>query len=396
MLKVEKRTILGYILAFWLVGVFISRLYVQIALASVGNVAIAVQVMSVIWPVFYFVFSKHSLLMRGIDGITGGMLFLFVFTALISCFISPIPFFSVGYLLATFAGIYVAILFNEGCNKADIAFGFKLFSILTVILLVIYTKYDYRTFIGYRLGDGTRTMNPNSVGMIAMAAVVTAMMFKSFFVRAILFVPLFFDIYLTGSRAAALATLIALVIFSWQDFVRTSIIKKIAIVVPILIITIVIIFLKWESIYDGLNSFFLWDDRHRGFSSGGSGRTTVWGWVIELIKNNFIFGVGFRAHGEFIAASSAHNGYLALCAEIGVFGFSAIMVLIIRKLFLLFKIYRNSTDSLLALFFGVFVAFLALAMFERYLLNIGNPVSLIFLMILFMSKEKLINFVKGK
>jgi O-antigen ligase len=79
--------------------------------------------------------------------------------------------------------------------------------------------------------------------------------------------------------------------------------------------------------------------------------------------------------------TSAHNGYLATLAEVGVIGFVGVLYLVVRGLRLLWSYSkepeRGFTYSVL---FGLCLAYLLLALFERYLINVGNPTSLLFLL----------------
>ena len=89
----------------------------------------------------------------------------------------------------------------------------------------------------------------------------------------------------------------------------------------------------------------------------------------------------FRAHEYLLKAdSSAHNGYLATLAEVGLLGFLAIAFLITRGLYLLWAGSREPGSGFSqSILFGLCVGYLLLAVFERYLINVGNPTSLLFL-----------------
>jgi len=92
--------------------------------------------------------------------------------------------------------------------------------------------------------------------------------------------------------------------------------------------------------------------------------------------------VGFRAH-EFLLRvdSSSHNGYLATLAELGLIGFLAIVCLIARGLHLLWVRAQEPEEGFVpSLLLGLSVGYLFLAVFERYLINVGNPTSLLFLL----------------
>jgi O-antigen ligase len=100
--------------------------------------------------------------------------------------------------------------------------------------------------------------------------------------------------------------------------------------------------------------------------------------------NNPLTGVGFRAHEKYFSGmegASSHNGYLATLAEIGLIGFIGNILLIFTGFL---KLWRRVRDPLLAysysILLGLGCGYLFLAMFERYLINIGNPTSLLFLL----------------
>ncbi|MBI3441912.1 MAG: hypothetical protein HY052_08990 [Proteobacteria bacterium] len=72
---------------------------------------------------------------------------------------------------------------------------------------------------------------------------------------------------------------------------------------------------------------------------------------------------------------------MATLAEIGLFGFAGIVYLIVTGIGSLWRDAKDPyymwTHSVLV---GLCFSYLFLAMFERYLINIGNPTSLLFLL----------------
>ena len=382
--RVRLRT--ASLLALWLTGVFVVQLFVNIS-GKGGMSAVLLQVGAVAWPLVLLPFLGHGVLPSGQDRVMQVSFAVFAMMGLVSCLVSPIPLFSLGYLGATLLGVYVAMLFNNRFRSRDFLLALKLFSLFCTMLLAAYIRYDYRGFPGYRLGEGSGTMNPNSVGMIAMACVVAAFAYRNLLLRALVAAPALYAIYLTDSRAAGAAMLIALALMSWGDFIRLRPAARILIGSLALLAGAMVIVTYWGAIYDFLHAFFRWDDPHRGIASGGSGRLTIWSWMLDLIRDHLALGVGYRAHQEFIRASSAHNGYLAMLAEVGIVGFLAVMVMIFYRGWSLFRSYFRQRDRLIVIYFGFFTGFLALAMFERYLLNVGNPASLLFLLILFLPAD---------
>ena len=374
----------GLLLACWLTGVFAVQLFVNIS-GKGGITAMLLQVGAVAWPLPLLPLAGYGILPSNMDRLVLASLGLFILIALNSCLISPVPLLSVGYLGATLLGIYVAMLFNSRFRREDFLLGLKIFAVICGILLIAYISFDYRE--GYRLGFGTGTMNPNSLGMVSMACVVAALAYQNLMIRIVLIISAMYAIYLTDSRTSALAMLIALTVALWDDFLRMGLIKKVFVIFLLSISGIVIMVAYWSDIYDFLHGFFQWDDPERGIGSGATGRTKIWGWMLDLIRDHLVLGVGYRAHQQFIPASSAHNGYLAMLAEVGLFGFMAIMVLLFYRGWKLFRCYIRSSDQLLAIYFGFFLGFLGLAMFERFLLNVGNPASLLFLLVLFLPQD---------
>ena len=127
-------------------------------------------------------------------------------------------------------------------------------------------------------------------------------------------------------------------------------------------------------------SFFKLKDKHRGIESGGSGRTLIWAEMWELFLQYPVTGVGYRAHPELLkVGSSAHNGYLAMLVDIGIVGFCAIMYLVIYGIVKLKRHLTPDMTKVNSTLFAFLVAYMILAMFEPYLINIGNPASLLFM-----------------
>lgn len=103
--------------------------------------------------------------------------------------------------------------------------------------------------------------------------------------------------------------------------------------------------------------------------------------------DNPVLGIGFRAH-EVLLGISSHNGYLAMLAEIGLIGFVAVIYIILIGVFLLWRKVRHTELTFShSILFGLSCGYLFLAMFERFLINVGNPTSLLFLIATLMSAK---------
>jgi O-antigen ligase len=131
-----------------------------------------------------------------------------------------------------------------------------------------------------------------------------------------------------------------------------------------------------------VTEFLALEDPYRGIDTGMTGRIFAWQATWEIFLENPILGVGFRVHEQSLdVGSSAHNGYLTTLAEIGLFGFLSIVYLIVSGSYMLWRCAVNPdlihSHSIL---FGIVSGYVLLAVFERYLINIGNPTSLLFLL----------------
>ena len=148
-----------------------------------------------------------------------------------------------------------------------------------------------------------------------------------------------------------------------------------------LILAVGVTIVYGDLVFKSLDRFYALSSADRGLGSGASGRVEAWKWTWDLFVRNPVLGVGFRAH-EFLLKvdSSSHNGYLATLAEIGMFGFLSVLFLIVRGMHLLWAGSREPGAGFSqSILFGLCVGYLLLAVFERYLINVGNPTSLLFL-----------------
>jgi O-antigen ligase len=187
-------------------------------------------------------------------------------------------------------------------------------------------------------------------------------------------------IILTSSRAAAVAAVAGLGMVVWLRLRARR--RPVLLLAGIgLIVAIGVSIAYGDVLYRTLDRFYALSTADRGITSGASGRVTAWKWTWELFLRNPVFGVGFRAHEYLLKAdTSAHNGYLATLAEVGILGFVSVLFLVSRGLHLLWTGSRKPGPGFSqSILFGLCVAYLLLAVFERYLINVGNPTSLLFL-----------------
>jgi O-antigen ligase len=226
-------------------------------------------------------------------------------------------------------------------------------------------------------------LNPNSIAMVGMSVILCAMAIRDLKVRIVVLFASITVMILTGSRTSTIATIFGLFVTSWYRIRFRSVIGKI-IIVSVFFVVLIGVTLTINEVREAVSGFFALGDRKRGLGSGATGRFNAWQLTWELFMNYPLTGVGFRAHEKYFSGmegASAHNGYLATLAEIGLIGFICNILLIFSGFL---KLWRFARDPLLAyshsILLGLGCGYLLLAMFERYLINIGNPTSLLFLL----------------
>jgi O-antigen ligase len=333
---------------------------------------------AVVWPLLYFATGRCRFVPRSMPLAATGGLMLFGMASALSSFMSPVALLSTGYLMLTLAGIWLALQFNSSLDADQYERGLKVFALLTAGLLVGFAWYDYVP--GTRLGNGKDVLNPNTIGLVSTSVLFAAMSIRTLVLRLVVMGPIAGIIVMTGSRTAAVAAVVGLAMTVWlRQRARKRSVLLIGGIGLILAVGVTLAY--GDVVYRALDRFYGLSTADRGISSGASGRVAAWKWTWDLFVHNPVIGVGFRAH-EFLlkADSSSHNGYLATLAEVGILGFLGVLFLIARGLRLLWAGSREPGPGFSqSILFGLCVGYLLLAVFERYLINVGNPTSLLFL-----------------
>lgn len=333
-------------------------------------------VAAILWPILFFAMSSYPLFPSNVRRGTAFFLVIFVFFCILSAFVSPGGFTSLAYVALTLTSIWISLDFISAMNGMQFERALKIYSILIISLLTAFAWYDYEP--GTRLGNGKAIFNPNSIGLVSISGALSAMSFRNWIIRYALLIVALFIIYLTDSRASGIGALIGLSVIA---FVRTRASNqslKIFIIVTF-ILSLILSVIFWETLDPLVESFLQLRVEGRGLGSGATGRAEAWKQAWQIFLDNPITGIGFRSL-EKVMGGSAHNGYLSSLAEIGLFGFSALLYLILSGTYYLWKKTKDkdwvfSHSILLGLCFSILFA----SGFEAYLFNVGNPTSLLFI-----------------
>ena len=368
----------GLVLGLWLSGVFAASLGGRIEAGHEGWTSMVLLGVAVLWPLLYFAMGRCDFVPRSMPLAATGGLIVFGMAAALSSFMSPVALLSTSYVVLTLAGIFLALQFNSNLDAAQFEWGLKVFALLTTGLLVGFAWYDYVP--GIRLGNGKDMLNPNTIGLVSVSVILAAMSIKTLALRLVVMGPIAGIIVLTSSRAAAVAAVVGLGVVVWLRLRASR--RPVLLLAGIgLLLAVGVTIAYGDVLYRMLDRFYGLSRADRGFGSGATGRVEAWKWTWELFVRNPVLGVGFRAH-EFLLKvdSSSHNGYLATLAEVGLLGFLSVLYLVARGLHLLWAGSREPGPGFSqSILFGLCVGYLLLAVFERFLINVGNPTSLLFL-----------------
>jgi len=287
---------------------------------------------------------------------------------------------ALGYLAATAVGgatcVLVGLLLGPQLKRA-----LTLYAVVgTAGILWIFANY----YTGGRFGI---FRNPNSVGLILLGLFTFSFLIK----RRSLRVPVAFTalvlLALTESRSALLGSVACVSVMAlraWQRWKRMTRVAALA----ALSTAGMLVMANASQVYTVLSVLMKLDDPWRGIASTHGttiqGRIQVWRETVQVWREHPWVGVGYRTHEtHIISESSSHNGYLAILAETGVVGATALLVFLVFALRRLRAVARQGS-RLAWVGLAVVVGHGVVGVFERYLLNLGNPTSVAVMLFLLM------------
>lgn len=375
----ERPTWVGVVFGLWLAGVFAASLGGRMDATSANSLKLLILLTTALsWPLLYFMFSRCRFFPERVG--TGSTLALgtFLTFCLLSSFGSPRPLDSTGYSVLTALTCWVVLQFTANLDVSGYERGLKIYASVMFLLVGAFALYDYAP--GVRLGNGKGVLNPNTIGLVALSPLVAAMAIRFLPYRWLIMGAMGVVVYLTGSRGAAVAAIGSV---AMTMLIRLKIARARTLVLAFIVLVVGAVFAApyYDKLANGFDQFFAVHDRDRGIGTGGTGRIVTWQATWNLFLSSPIFGVGFRAHELLLKInSSAHNGYLALLTEIGIFGFAAAVFLTAVGLWRIGRHLKESSDVFLySVLLGLACGYLLLAVVERYFINVGNPTSLLFL-----------------
>lgn len=246
-------------------------------------------------------------------------------------------------------------------------------SFLVLMIFVILSLIMYYPPIGRSMGG----MHPNSYGACLIALSYFTLFVRSVYIKYSLFCLAIICAYIVSSRYAMISIFIIILlnyIFhnkKGQFSVRVLIFSIVAIFV-----TVLISFLNNNIISDALEL----NDARRGLGSGGSGRLDIYEYFWDQFFEGAFIGYGFRARDMYVGV---HNGFMNTLLENGVIATAIIFTAIILRLFELFRYYLHTSGEECTKFYFIgMIACLFAALFQPQLINFGDPLGVVFLLVL--------------
>lgn len=253
-------------------------------------------------------------------------------------------------------------------------------------------------------------MHPNLTGLLYAGGAVLFVSRAMFSTRvservALLFLALVSTmvIFAASARGSLLALIIIFVVmyFRYYGFGFRAICLGFS---GIFFAFIFVYFIGFDSMYLWMSQILEFESDTRGVDSGGTGRSELWAAGLDLLFGNisrFFFGGGFRSAEESVIGFLTENSYLTIYLEFGVFVGSIIIFLFAYSSVEAIAGVDAELDSGQmkrgAGFIAGFVLLLLMAQsfFNRYLIGIGNPLSLsvLFMVVAFsVQKRKISSF----
>jgi O-antigen ligase len=238
---------------------------------------------------------------------------------------------------------------------------------------------------------------PNYVAMMAMLAFIGALGVRSIIWAAALSALPLYSMVVLQSRDSLLATAIALVIatISWispnrfnkkfSAYLLLAFFGSLALCAALSFAGVPVI----ESIGQVFEGLFMLNDKYRGISSGGSGRSDLWAAAISLWQAQPVFGVGFKGHILLMPDQMpAHNAYIGMLADMGIAGFASYLLMVSPAIYFVFKPIRGFPEY--PQWATIILTYILYGLFEFRAFSFGNTYSVLSMLVLFnCSKRRL-------
>jgi O-antigen ligase len=269
-------------------------------------------------------------------------------------------------------------IFVAGCPERRLLCRIAEYYSLPTALWLIYIDMT-GTYLWGRLVAGG--LQANFWGLVGVSVGVSAFAHRSRLLGAFCYGAAMLTIYESSSRSSLVALAVATILIAARylaELRNRRLIGATAVIALGLGFAVLLV----PSLQSTIPGFFVnilkLDDPLRGVGSGETGRSDLWQAAFGLWLNHPLFGVGFRMHERYLPEElSAHNAYLAMLADTGVFGCAWYLLLLLTCWLGMFRIKDQRTRHLVI---GLVSSYTFVGLFERRAINGANPMSVLFLM----------------
>jgi O-antigen ligase len=374
-------------------------LLVFLAVPSYGNVF---QLLSLALIVIQNIATSLNGSRNRLSSFRGCMTFLSIFLiaiipllSIINNFFNFEPYY-VQYSILFFFAVF-SIYFAVSTIEFRIIFNSFRYAAVAITLTILFTKSGLlleTLAISYDPVNGLNRfgpfgLHPNLVGHIFGGFAVMffcTMLYEQAMVRKAFFASLtgisFLFCIAASSRGGFVAGVAGIAavysIAAWQDKAK----RQYLLLFLLLALFAVLLTKGGGKLIDYLASIFEFHTGDRGVGSGLTGRTENWDKLLHTVFSSvtfMLFGNGLRTGSAEVLGYDIDNSYLNLLYEIGLPCTALFVMLVVGCTNRLRKGMLQAPDSVKAVAVGMFVFILFESVVARYLLSIGNPVSLFIL-----------------
>lgn len=191
-------------------------------------------------------------------------------------------------------------------------------------------------------------------------------------------------VFASSARSSLLCLLFCLGCASISPFSRMRLRNKL-LLIAIVVLVIVIFVLRADSVWSYISDMLELESDTRGLGSGGTGRTELWKQGVDLISGRsweLVTGSGLRSSGADEIGFSTENSYITITLESGILLMCLFLTSVTRTILICLTSAWGDMGPVASRLKGIslVLTFLLLeSFFNRYLIAIGNPLSLLML-----------------
>lgn len=198
----------------------------------------------------------------------------------------------------------------------------------------------------------------------------------------------------TGSRGSIISLIMAYVfLFLSGKYNAKMINNKYQVITFFILIIFVFIYVGNNSLEYFIELLEL-NSQYRGIDTGMTGRTDNWPFIVGVALSNFqgyVIGHGIRSWNDTYYSMSTDSSYINSLWESGLILTLITIFLLLNKIHKLYRIKNNLVSDV---YFSLLIYIAIESIVARYLIGIGNPGSIIILVILLTHPNKILHEYK--